>query len=368
MVSSLGSKRFIVKQHKCFLSVLQPAATSRAETRRCLLSLNTTTTTTTESVAALSTRSHTFWVPPVNMKGLNNSKTHGLERLGQQIQRLGVRNVSYDSTSTKEGHISSTHTVSKKAPVNDNMGATASRTISVEAPETLSDIAFRIVDQSRYPEILHLLYKNFHTDEPMSKTVGMLDGTTSVPVLDEFALNALGQNLSIMAIDPMTDHLLGVAINVEAKKEDENVPLKELLDKYKHPRFRHILTVLYRVNEKAGDIFANMETDIFFDIKMVTTDKTKRRGGLATDLLRRSVELARNLGFKAVKTEATGLFSRKAFERLGFSVQSEYLYEDYVSDEGEKVFAALADYHRCTTLMTKRLFPKQSSIDEVKNE
>ena len=49
-----------------------------------------------------------------------------------------------------------------------------------------------------------------------------------------------------------------------------------------------------------------METDVFFDIKMVTTDKHQRRGGLATDLLRRSVDLARILGFKAVKTEATG--------------------------------------------------------------
>jgi len=33
---------------------------------------------------------------------------------------------------------------------------------------------FRIVDQSRYSEILDLLYTNFHTDEPMSKAVGMI--------------------------------------------------------------------------------------------------------------------------------------------------------------------------------------------------
>ena len=74
------------------------------------------------------------------------------------------------------------------------------------------------------------------------------------------------------------------------------------------PRFKHIMTVLYNVNQMAGDLYIEMETDVFFDIKMVTTDKTQRRGGLATDLLRRSVELARNLGFKAVKTEATGMY------------------------------------------------------------
>ena len=62
-----------------------------------------------------------------------------------------------------------------------------------------------------------------------------------------------------------------------------------------------------RVNQLAGNIYGDMETDVFFDIKMVTTDKQQRKGGLATELLRRSVELARNLGFKAVKTEATGM-------------------------------------------------------------
>ena len=41
-------------------------------------------------------------------------------------------------------------------------------------------------------------------------------------------------------------------------------------------------------------------------LRMVTTDKLNRRGGLGTDLLRRSVEMARKLGFRACKTEATG--------------------------------------------------------------
>ena len=35
-----------------------------------------------------------------------------------------------------------------------------------------------------------------------------------------------------------------------------------------------------------------------FDIKMVTTDKSNRRSGLGTDLLRRSVQLATSLGYK----------------------------------------------------------------------
>ena len=61
-----------------------------------------------------------------------------------------------------------------------------------------SDISFRIVDQSRYPEILKLLYANFHPDEPMSRAVGMVDGSKQTnPILDDFALNGLKQVNSI---------------------------------------------------------------------------------------------------------------------------------------------------------------------------
>ncbi len=51
-----------------------------------------------------------------------------------------------------------------------------------------------------------------------------------------------------------------------------------------------------------------------------------------------------------------GLYSRKAFEKLGFAVNSEFLYDDFVDEEtGQKIFESAVDPHRCTTLMTKRL-------------
>ncbi len=109
-----------------------------------------------------------------------------------------------------------------------------------------------------------------------------------------------------MAIDNKSGGLLGVSVNVEAKREDSGVPLKEELENYSSPKFKKIMTVLHGVNEKAGDVFSQLETDLIFDIKMVTTDKEQRRGGLGTDLLGRSLSLAKTLGYKAVKTEATG--------------------------------------------------------------
>ena len=54
---------------------------------------------------------------------------------------------------------------------------------------------------------------------------------------------------------------------------------------------------------------------------------------------------------QAIKTEATGQYSRKAFERLGFEAFSEILYSEYEVD-GEKIFEPIKS-HRGTTFMIK---------------
>ena len=99
----------------------------------------------------------------------------------------------------------------------------------------------------------------------------------------------------------------GVAINGKTHKDKA---LSTLENKTKNlgndDKFKHIITILHELNHKAPQIYDELDTDTLFDIKMVTTDKQNRRGGLGTDLLRRSVELARRLGYKACKTEATG--------------------------------------------------------------
>jgi hypothetical protein len=50
-----------------------------------------------------------------------------------------------------------------------------------------------------------------------------------------------------------------------------------------------------------------------------------------------------------------GLYSRKAFQRIGFEVKAECIYEDFVTLDGEKIFIDAKEPHRCTTLMTKKI-------------
>ena len=101
-----------------------------------------------------------------------------------------------------------------------SMGAVTSRSLSVGGPQDLSDVVFRIVDQSRYTEVLDLLYTNFHTDEPMSQALKIFDGTNRIPEADDYTLRALSENLSVMAVDSITNKLLGVSVNGLVRKSD----------------------------------------------------------------------------------------------------------------------------------------------------
>ena len=173
---------------------------------------------------------------------------------------------------------------------------------------SIPGISYRIANQSRYDEVQDLLYNNFHVDEPMSNALNMYDGINRSAILNQFAVDGLNENMSIIAIDEKTDKLLGVCINQTAQPSnlDPETELQKYLKEYDDPKFGHILRVLHGVNQNAGDLFKAYDTNIFFDIKMLATDKNNRKGGLAKDLLQRSVMLAKVLGFNVIKTEATG--------------------------------------------------------------
>jgi len=189
------------------------------------------------------------------------------------------------------------------------------------------------------------------------RALGIYDGVHRVPAVDEYTLDALRQNLSIMAVDAVTNKLLGVAINGLCRSaEDVNRSQPPTDDK-----FSVIIAILAEVNRRAPPgLYKELGGGIVFDIKMVTTEKLSRRSGLGTDLIRRSVELAKSLGYKVCKTEATGQFSRKAFERLGFEVAAELPYTDCKKPDGSPAFAAdaqlpLARTHRGVCLLVKHL-------------
>ena len=88
-------------------------------------------------------------------------------------------------------------------------------------------------------------------------------------------------------------------------------------------------------------------------LQLLVVSKSARGNGVSTDLIQRSVQLAKCLGYKFCKAEATGDYSRKAFYKAGFSLVSECKYSEFTLDN-KKVFSDITD-HQGTALMAKNL-------------
>ena len=86
---------------------------------------------------------------------------------------------------------------------------------------------------------------------------------------------------------------------------------------------------------------------------MLAVHPSYRRRGVATDMILRSVQLAKCLGYKMCKTEATGDFSRRAFLKAGFELVAECDYNDFAQD-GERVFQNINN-HKGVALLIKIL-------------
>ena len=88
-------------------------------------------------------------------------------------------------------------------------------------------------------------------------------------------------------------------------------------------------------------------------LQMLAVHPSARGQGLARDMIERSVQLAKCLGYKMCKTEATGDFSRRAFLKAGFELVAECDYNDFAQD-GERVFQNINN-HKGVALLIKIL-------------
>ena len=88
-------------------------------------------------------------------------------------------------------------------------------------------------------------------------------------------------------------------------------------------------------------------------LQMLAVHPSARGQGLARDMIERSVQLAKCLGYKMCKTEATGDYSRRAFLKAGFELVAECDYNDFAQD-GERVFQDINN-HKGVALLIKIL-------------
>ena len=120
-----------------------------------------------------------------------------------------------------------------------------------------------------------------------------------------------------IAYDRGTGRPVGAAVNNSCHKDELNLSLEQELDQVDDKSYQPIQAIHHQLRHDNGHIFEEIGTNKMFSIKMIGIGEEDRGQGVATNLIRRSILLAGCLGFRAIKTEATGRFSKETFQRVG---------------------------------------------------
>ena len=155
-----------------------------------------------------------------------------------------------------------------------------------------------------------------------------------------------------------TGRPVGAAVNNSCQRRDHNLTLEEELEGVEQS-YRPIQAIHHQLRRDNDHVYDEIGIDKMFSIGMVGVAMTGQ--GIATNLIRRSILLAGCLGFRGIKTEATGQFSLEAYERVGLLPVSSLEYNDF-SYQGQKVFAGVQGEKRIT-FMRKKFF--QSSLKHI---
>jgi len=267
-------------------------------------------------------------------------------------------------------HTVSRHTYSSQAEVNDlydmdekeRSAALARITNRLDRNrDGTKKLKFAIVGPEGAQTVNELLYATYHPYEPLTQHLNLCTGSSSLGDVDRKVEEILVKNLTLVAYDE-AGKPVGTAVNNSCYKEEMEQELQEALDKVLDPAYRPIQAIRHQLRRQNRHIYDEIGTDKMFSIRMVGVEPESRGQGVATNLIRRSILLAGCLGFRGIKAEATGRFSRETFERVGMLPGSSIKYADFTY-QGEKVFEGLSKDDKEITFMKKKFF--QSALKHI---
>nr|BDD85292.1 arylalkylamine N-acetyltransferase 1 [Ischnura senegalensis] len=203
-----------------------------------------------------------------------------------------------------------------------------------------------------HDRIMAFLRRTFFVDEPLNIALGLLDGQPKCPedgrpscmALEAHCREALSHGLSLMAVDTVNvpGNVVGVTLNAEATPEgSEDLATEAML--CPDPKFKRILNLMAHIDRECK-VFQRFGVKRLLEMRILSVDSEWRGKGMATALIRMTLQQAKELGYPLFRVDCTSAFSAKAMERVGLKKIYTLKYEDYLEeDEGDKFENGIID-------------------------
>ena len=220
-------------------------------------------------------------------------------------------------------------------------------------------VEFKVITSDMVDEAVKFLKENFYPDEPVRRS---LEGGRGL-LLDKFTKLYIGKGWSIAAIDK-AGKIVGVRVG-------KVVTPDSWMDKTMEKRFvKRILCLISNITNTYNSLdtyYRRRERLGYSVVKFIERNNAKKvyvgngvctasnyRGkGLATRLVAKSIEIAETGGCDYVYVCVSGNYSSKLFDRLGFTVESELRYDEFVDESGQPLIKDTREHTKAQVRLKK---------------
>lgn len=174
---------------------------------------------------------------------------------------------------------------------------------------------------------LDFLEKNFFPNEPFSKSLNLtsrsLEGSIEVFVLDALKL---GMTLIAKSKNNDSGEIIGACVNVKSCVFDASrySELAKCSPQTNTKKLFHVWSLLAREPRLHEDL----NERCIFEIKMLTVKDVHQGQGLGTELMKKSLELARDLNFSYAAMNCTSEYAKRIAEKQEMKPLFEVAYKN----------------------------------------
>lgn len=205
------------------------------------------------------------------------------------------------------------------------------------------------MNEEHRENVFDLVSNTFFRDEPLNRCLAFDIPVESTEFTDAVLSRAMDDQCSFVAIDVQTQKIIGVILNVIKHRDLSNDPFDQ--KNFQSEKLRFILGVLKHVHRNIN-LFEQMHAEHLLHVVIIAIDGNYRGLRLTERLVHASLERAKNeFHLQGAFSEATSLYSAKAFRKQGFQKYDEVIYTKY----DQIRLASLAGEHDRCQLLAKQL-------------
>ncbi|XP_022919790.1 uncharacterized protein [Onthophagus taurus] len=210
-------------------------------------------------------------------------------------------------------------------------------------------------DKHNYSEIVDVMYDSYFRDEPIVRCLGV--GKMPNSVLEEEIVRELSQGLSLIAKCKYDGCIVGGAINCGACPWDPDV-----MDKFactlSNQKMRQLFQ-FWAYIQRAPNLWNLTCTRKIFEISHLFVLPDERNKGLASQLIKKSIETGADCGFTCIRVDASTAKTAKICEKIGMKLVYEIPYCSYLGTNQRPVIEPHPTETSVKTYVTTPHFPKK---------